>query len=536
MEFTRKKRYLFSLLSGVLMVISFPYTGSLTPLVFISWVPLLLVEQNVSTKKYRSSKVFIHSFITFILYNLGTTWFIWNASAGGAVFAIGLNGLIMAFVFYLFHLFRKKFQSKFSYLILLLTWISFEYIHLNWDLSWPWLNLGNVFSVAPSVVQWYSITGIEGGSLWILVVNVLVFFLIPKLNYKAEGWMFPKKEIRIFSIVLLLPIFFSLFSYFSYSEEKNPVEVVVLQPNIDPYNEKFNSDLNTQLNKLFTLADENVTPNTQFVIAPETSLSSTFFEEELKVLPFYPYIIERKANWHNASLYIGASTLRFFETKNSNVSRKIEGGPGYIESYNSSLLIDENNATEIVHKSKLVLGVEKLPFSTIFPQLEELAINLDGASGSLGIEKEARVLHANNVTFAPSVCYESIYGDFISGQVKKGAELIFIITNDGWWGDTPGYRQHASFARLRAIENRRSIARSANTGISCVINQRGDVLQKTTWWVPAAINAELNKNNELTFYSLHGDWLGKLFLYLQIGFLAFLVTRRFQSFVSKSKS
>jgi apolipoprotein N-acyltransferase len=182
----------------------------------------------------------------------------------------------------------------------------------------------------------------------------------------------------------------------------------------------------------------------------------------------------------------------------------------------------------------LVLGVEKLPFTTIFPQLEEMAINLDGASGSLGIEKEARTLYANEVTFAPSVCYESIYGDFISKQVKKGAELIFIITNDGWWGDTPGYKQHASFARLRAIENRRSIARSANTGISCMINQRGDVLQETGWWVPAVLTADLNKNSEQTFYAQHGDWLGKLCLYLMIGFLAFLLTKRVQGFFSKS--
>jgi len=534
MDLTKKKRYLFSLLSGILMVVSFPFTGSLTPLVFISWIPLLLIEQNISTKKYRSSKVFIHALIVFLLYNIGATWFIWNASAGGAIFAIGLNGLIMALVFYLFHLFRKKFRSKGSYAILLLTWISFEYIHLNWELSWPWLNLGNVFSITPSLVQWYSITGIEGGTLWILTANILLFLLLPKLKFKTIDWTFPRKEVGVFATVMIVPILFSLFSYYSYSEKKDPVEVLTLQPNIDPYNEKFTSDLKPQLDKLFTLADEAVTPKTKFIIAPETSLSATFFEEEMKGLDFYKYILERKANWHNASLYIGASTVKFFETKNSNVSRKLEGGPGYIESYNSSLLIDELNRSEIVHKSKLVLGVEKLPFTTIFPQLEEMAINLDGASGSLGIEKEARTLYANEVTFAPSVCYESIYGDFISKQVKKGAELIFIITNDGWWGDTPGYKQHASFARLRAIENRRSIARSANTGISCMINQRGDVLQETGWWVPAVLTADLNKNSEQTFYAQHGDWLGKLCLYLMIGFLAFLLTKRVQGFFSKS--
>ena len=89
--------------------------------------------------------------------------------------------------------------------------------------------------------------------------------------------------------------------------------------------------------------------------------------------------------------------------------------------------------------------------------------------------------------------------------------IIFIITNDGWWGNTPGYKQHASFASLRAIENRKSVARSANTGISCFINQRGDITQATKWWVPTAINGIINKNNETTFYTQNGDLIGQTF-------------------------
>src|SRR5690606_16306935 len=80
----------------------------------------------------------------------------------------------------------------------------------------------------------------------------------------------------------------------------------------------------------------------------------------------------------------------------------------------------------------------------------------------------------------------------------------------GWWKNTAGYKQHAAYARLRAIETRRSIARSANTGISMLINQRGDVLKQTEWWVPAAIAGELRLNSELTFYVKHGDFLARV--------------------------
>ena len=492
------------------MFISFPYTGSLTPLVFISWVPLFIVENNVLKKKYRSSKVYIHAFLSFFIYNLGSTWWIWNASAGGAVFAIVLNAIIMAFVFYLSHLIRKRVEGKIGYLIFILGWISFEYLHYYWELSYPWLTLGNVFSITPSVVQWYSVTGVLGGTFWVLIINVLLFQVLNSVLIKKQNWKNEIKSISLLIGMLVLPLIYSIITYVNYEESKNPIEVIALQPNVDPYNEKFNLDLKVQLDKLFEEADKLVTPKTKFILAPETAVSASFYEDELTSLPFYQYMLDRKKNWFNASFYVGASTLKVFETKKSAASRKMEGGPGFYESYNTSLLIDEFNSPSFVHKSKLVLGVEKIPFLTMIPLLGDLAIDLDGASGSLGIEEEPRILKAGQTVFAPIICYESIYGEFIAQQVRKGAEEIFVITNDGWWGNTPGYKQHASFSQLRAIENRRDVVRSANTGISCFINQRGDVIQKTEWWKQTAIKGIVNKNKELTFYSRFGDLIGKL--------------------------
>jgi len=100
-----------------------------------------------------------------------------------------------------------------------------------------------------------------------------------------------------------------------------------------------------------------------------------------------------------------------------------------------------------------------------------------------------------------------MYGSFVSDYVLNGAQFIAIITNDGWWGNTEGHRQHAMYASLRAIENRRSIARSANTGISCVINQRGEILQQTKFWERDGIRAEVNLNDKITFYAKQGDYL-----------------------------
>ena len=169
-----------------------------------------------------------------------------------------------------------------------------------------------------------------------------------------------------------------------------------------------------------------------------------------------------------------------------------------------------------------------MPFTDWLPFLEELSIDKGGTSGSLGIEKEVKVLETQEMTFAPVICYESIYGEFNAEQCRKGAQAIFIITNDGWWQNTPGYKQHMSFARLRAIENRRSVARSANTGISCFINQRGDVVKRSKWWEPIALKGTINLNNDTTMYTKYGDVIGRSFAFVSVLILLLTFTRAFK--------
>jgi apolipoprotein N-acyltransferase len=109
----------------------------------------------------------------------------------------------------------------------------------------------------------------------------------------------------------------------------------------------------------------------------------------------------------------------------------------------------------------------------------------------------------------------------MTNYIRNGADFITIITNDGWWGNTPGHRQHLAMASLRAVETRRAIARSANTGISAFINQRGDVLQATRYWEQAALRGELRLNRELTFYVRYGDYIGWAAVWLSLAGILF---------------
>jgi apolipoprotein N-acyltransferase len=189
--------------------------------------------------------------------------------------------------------------------------------------------------------------------------------------------------------------------------------------------------------------------------------------------------------------------------------------------------MEKSGDLQIYHKSKLVVGVEKMPFINYLGFLGDLVINIGGTSGSLGRQNEAGNFTVNDsLQIAPVICYESVFGAYVADYIRKGAGLIFIITNDGWWKNTPGYKQHFSFARLRAIETRRSIARSANTGISGLINQRGDVLQSTDWWKEGVIKGDLNVNREITFYVRYGDFIGRISAFISALLILFLISQK----------
>lgn len=532
MKLNRWQRYLLSILSGLLMTISFPHTGSLFPLVFIAWVPLFLVEHSIYREKYRSSKLFIHAYLTFFIYNLGSTYWIFYAKGGevGAVSAYFLNGFIMALVFMLFHWTKKYVGQKEGYIGILFFWIGLEYIHYHWELSWPWINIGNTFATVPEIVQWYSYTGVLGGSLWILLINMLIFKVVNNVIFLKESFKVQTPLIYLSAALILIPALLSFWSYSVYEETKNPIEVIVTQPNIDPYNEKFNSDLRTQIDKFILTANELVTPNTAVVLAPETAISRSFNEDKYTESGAMNYLQRIVNDWENTALFTGASTFKVFNHKNSSASKAINGSGMFFESYNTSALISKNKPPEFVHKSELVLGVEKIPFAKWFPSLEKLSIDNGGTSGTLGVEEEPRVLNTNGFTFAPIICYESVYGGMIAEQCRKGAEVIFIITNDGWWENTAGHKQHASIARLRAVETGRYVVRSANTGISCVINQRGDVVKATDYWVQDAFKETIQLNSEPTFYVIYGDVIGRSFSFVFFLLIALTLVRYLRQF------
>ena len=493
-------------LSGVLLWLSWPVSG-IPGLIFLAWVPMLWSWPSLAQRSiaYRCASWYGLA----LIWNTGTTWWIVNASLGGALLAICANSLLMAGILEAGHtVFRKR---GFVWGIVALTglWLGFERVHLNWELTWPWLTLGNAFSEQPLWVQWYSITGHLGGSVWVWATNALA----------AVAWIpggtntLNKRVITLCAATVAIPIFLSACMH-SMPMEKGPMqEVVVVQPNVDPYNEKFSGiEPIQQLKHACSLAQPYLTPNTQWLIFPETVIPYDVWENKLDSTPEILFLREFACRYPKLAIVLGSGTARAYlnaASPQTESARALYGGNGYYDSYNTGLMVACKGPIPIYHKSRLVPGVEKIPFAWIFGHLESLAINLGGTMGSLGTQVERSVFPhpLGCATFAPIICYESVYGDFVADYVRKGAQVLCIMTNDGWWGDTPGYKQHLSYARLRAIETGRWVVRSANTGTSALIDPQGKMVHRTDWWQPKAFRATFPAlSNATWFVRLGDDW------------------------------
>jgi len=521
---------LLAVLSGLLFSTAWPVHG-FAPLLFVAFVPLFFVEQAVADKAYKYSfiKILPYAYVAFLIWNVLTTYWVLYSTSVGGIFAMAVNSLFMAIVFSLGHVSKKRLGKAAGNVAIASYWMAFEYLHLKWELTWPWLSLGNGFSEYFKWIQWYDYTGIFGGAVWIFVMNFMIYNILRKIIVEKEPLSSQVKSIAISALVLIVPIGISLWKYYSYDETSNPRKVVVVQPNIDPYNEKFEGmTAADQLEKLLALAEQKLDTNTDFLVGPETALVQGVWENHTEDAPAIKRLRVFLEKYPKLKIVVGLSSYRMFfkGDKIPVTARRYRGQDMWFDAYNTAMLMEKGKPVVYYHKSKLVPGVERMPYPAVFKFLEPMAINLGGMSGSLGTQKERTVFFSSDdsIGVAPEICYESIYGDYATEYIRKGANFIFIITNDGWWKDTPGHRQHCSYARLQAIEMRRSVARSANTGTSCFINQRGDMQQATKWWVPTVIAADVNANDKLTFYARFGDYIARVAVMMTALLLLWTIT------------
>lgn len=524
------------LLFAVMMSVPFivPHTGLLA---LFGLIPLLAMERVASMLEKK--RIWIYHYSAFVLWNAITTFWVCNATVGGGLFAIFANAFQMSLVFGLFRLSKKKFKGALPYIFLMVTWIAWERFYFDAEISWPWLVLGNSFARTTWAIQWYEFTGALGGSLWIWLCNLSLFGVMVSISDgRVFGWNIKARAAALTWLIVLFaaPLIVSGIigkKYADAMESPEQLPVVIIQPNIDPYN-KFQAMTQAQQNGILLSQAEKALGERRsvsaagplLVVAPETFTNDIICGNYQRSRTWKGFVSFLK-DYPGVNLLFGASSYDYINAPEapSHTARNV-GEDLWIEAHNSALMVDGTSRTEIFHKSKLVVAVEMTPYPAIFCKIDDL---LGGVMGRCIGQDEISLLHvkdgAAEIPVGCAVCYESVYGEYFTDYVRKGAKAMTIITNDAWWGDTPGYRQHLSYASLRAIETRRAIARCANTGISAIITPAGKIVQPTPWWEPAVIEGSLPLRDNITFYVSHGDITGRVSTFLFVLLLLALIVR-----------
>lgn len=515
------RMFLLSVGSGVALWLGFP-DMPFFPMLFIAFVPLIQIESELKGQRRSLRRLVFYAFNTFFLWNVLSTFWVINTAFVAGIFANVVNAGLMVIPLAGYHLLRRSIGDRFRWASLISFWMVFEWVHLHWDLTWPFLNLGNAFAEWPALIQWYEVTGGFGGTLWMWGGNILVFLVYRQWRESSTsvGW----RAWLPLAIWLFGPIAWSLVLYWQWKPAGTPVEVAVVQPNYEPHYEKFDIPQEVQYQRYRALARSVLTPETRFLVFPETS----FGQFDLNQIDGQPIIRDLKQlldSFPQCALITGLDPYRFLSPGEKSPAQRAFIRPGqdtlWWEAYNMAAQLASGETDQFYIKGKLVPGAEIFPFRKLLFFMEPLVDQLGGSLEGLRRSDERAAFRHQGMAIGPVICYESVFGAYCNGYVHQGAQALAIITNDGWWDDTPGHRQHLRFGALRAIENRRDIIRSANTGISCLIDQRGGIHLSQDYGKTAAFRGQIYLNSETTVYNRWGDVLARMAIFLAIMFVAY---------------
>ncbi|MBI5476305.1 MAG: apolipoprotein N-acyltransferase [Ignavibacteriales bacterium] len=520
-----KKSITLSIISGVLLGISYP-PFQLGFLAYFSLVPLLVALDDLKTHY----QVFKCSTIAFFIFSVITLYWVgaFNIAKDRYLLVTGIALFVVTPVwFYLavrmFFFVRKGFGKTISMIAFPFIWVGWEYMLTKIEIGFPWLTIGHTQSYDLTAIQFASYTGVFGVSFWIIILNVLLFYLIQMIISKKFGFLYAKAIVLIILIVslIILPrIYGSMIFNDTLKPSNSDVEKIkigVIQPNINPY-EKWYGNVDKQIGVLQSLSSSAAKENVDLLLWPETAVplyllfptNYTYFNK-----------IKDQVDSINIHLLTGMTDWALYPDSiiPPRSSKHIENGQRY-DIFNSAILLEPHNV-KYQKYDKMIL----VPFAERIPWVEELSfLNLDvlrwnfGTSG-YGIGRDTTVFsfcpkNMTDVKFSIMICFESVFPEFVSRFVQKGSQFLVVITNDNWWGKTSGPYQHLQFDIFRAIENRRWLVRCNNGGVSSIIDQYGNMRQSTEIGVATTLTGFLELNDEKTFYTLHGDYVGKWSSYI----------------------
>ncbi|WP_020401979.1 apolipoprotein N-acyltransferase [Gracilimonas tropica] len=504
-----ENKWAVSITAGILLGLSFPPVN----LSFLSFPAfILLFHLSSITDSYK--QLAYYSYAGFVTWNLIGTYWLMMASLPAGIAAILANSVLMTIPLCLAKFFADK--GKSPVLIALLqasAWVGYEYLHHHWDLSWTWLAIGNAWANWTGIIQYISVTGFLGISFWVIFTSALTY-----------RFLLSRDKILAYTTIAVF-ILFPAWSFVLYSSTTEigstsgePVEVAIVQPNHDSYLSYGGmSGLREVVDSLFTLTSRTITPGTDLIIWPENAIDGAIFADSRTALR----IADSAKSW-NTSFITGTGLFKSYESNTDELYRGILKDSGRPYNYfNAALFIKPDGNISDYEKANLVPIVERIPFVETLAAVDIFDWVNWGKIAGFGKGDDPDMIQTPDFTTPGLICYDSVYPSWIREFVRNDASFITIITNDGWWGNTSGHLQHFAYARLRAIEFDRWIARSANNGVSGIISPNGEIIRETEYWTRTGFTATIYNRSTKTFYTRFGDWLPLACLILSFIFCGF---------------
>lgn len=531
-------KYLLSGLTGVLLALSFPPLPFFF-LAFIGFVPLLFAIENGESPK----KSFLMVYIAFWIYHGGTNWWISSWQEQTDPFLM-MSGIVLTFFhpflfmlpFALYFYLRRKIGSDLALWAFPFIWTAFEWAHSLGEFSYPWLTVGNTQILNVFWIQFIDITGVWGSSLLIGFINVIVLKVILIYREKkltgVSALLHNKNAKRMFVagiLIFLVPYVYGIVAHYNYDHgkllKKNPhLNVGVVQPSINPW-EKWQSGVYDQIKMHQNLQDSltEAVSKLDLAIWSETALPpvSLDFNSRFEFPILWEHVLHKET-----SLISGFAETHLYKSKEEagiTATPLPRDSSTYYQSFNAAIALNPtSDSVQIYRKMKLT------PFAERIPHVEALYFMRQWLEWGVGISNWGRGKNQHNLNIRRGldsydvgviICIESIYPNFCRKFTNQGAGMLSVITNDAWYDYTVGPMQHYLIAAVRAVENKRYIARCANTGVSGFISPLGRTLDKLPQYERSALALTVPYLQNKTLYVKFGDWLGWLCLIVSLGFV-----------------
>ncbi len=521
----KKKELIYGLISGVLLGISFP-PFPFPVLIFFALIPYLFViekKENLgSINRFTYFTIFFFTLIT--LYWVGS----WTKEADPFLMISGIllmfiNPAIFIIPSTIYYFCKKTFNDKAALYLFPFFWVAFEYMYSITDLRFPWLMLSNSLPYFNWFIQFADIIGAYGISLLILYINIFLYLFIKSyLMKKRDNLLYAAVAVLLF----IVPVIYGVYKTSTFEHSGKRIKVGLIQPNLNPWDKWEAGNLDEQLNLYLSLSQKAVEQGAKLIVWPESALpvyllSGNYFNEVEKIHQF--------TDSNNVYLMTGMpdATFYFNLDKAPPDAKKIKSGDAAYTSYNSILLFTPfSSSVQKYGKIKLVPFGEKVPFVEYLPFLGDL-IKWQVGISSWNVGKEKTIFDLMNFKAAGVICFESIYPDFVAEFVNKDAQLLVVVTNDSWYGYSSGPFQHKEISILRAIENRRTVIRAANGGISCIIDPLGRTVSQTKLFTKNVLVGYAELRDEKTFFSRYPLIIPLISLSLSIFFILIFVIKKF---------